>query len=225
MQIGIGLGIGLGGDIAAETRATHPSTGYLGQDDFTDDIALMSLFSLTPVVGSWLRHSLSTGTAMITESADALRGPGSGSQAVLATIAHAELGDGVFVELDMLVKSNNSNLTSNAVARVASDSLTFLAAGYNGVSWRIIRYVSDVATVLASYDFEESIGSYPSMRFEVLPGEQRLYRNGELILLTNEEDASLGSFGDGFGLRLGSINRSWTDDSGAQLRGIRVGVV
>ena len=71
----------------------------------------------------------------------------------------------------------------------------------------------------------ESKGALLSMRFEVFTAEQRLYRNGELILTTNEEDANLGALGNGLGLRLGSIATGWTSETGAPLRAIRVGAI
>lgn len=227
MSIAIGLGVGLGPGMVVQ-NASVPL--YSGQDDFTDDIAGTLLTDLTATLGSWSRHPLSTGEATITSGADALQGPSAASQAIVATIAQEQLGQeqlgqGVFVELDMIVKSNSSSLTSNAVARASSDSLTFLAAGYNGVSWRIIKYINDTPTVLATYSLAESKGALLSMRFEVFTAEQRLYRNGELILTTYEEDANLGALGNGLGLRLGSIATGWTSETGAPLRAIRVGAI
>jgi hypothetical protein len=212
MQIAMGLGLGMGMEM--QTTALPL---YSGQDDFTDDIAGTLLSDLIATMGSWSRHPLSTGEATITTGADALQGPSAASRAVVATIAQEQLGRGVFVELDMMVKSNNSSLTSNAVARVAGDSLTFLAAGYNGVSWRIIKYINDTPTVLATYSLAEAKAALLSMRFEVSQGEQRLYRNGELLLTT----ANLGSLGNGLGLRLGSISTGWTSETGAPIRAIR----
>ncbi|WP_395543692.1 GDSL-type esterase/lipase family protein [Neotabrizicola sp. sgz301269] len=193
-----------------------------GQQAFTGTSGAL-LTDLTPALGAWSRHSLSTGQASIASTGDALRGPGTTSQFIVGTIDDEVLATKVFVEMDVLIRSNSAQLTSYAVARCAADSLTFLAAGYNGSAWRILKYVAGATTVLGTYSLTEAIGATPVLRFEVEAGAQRLYRNGVLLLTTTEPDSGLGILGNGLGLRLGAGSTAWTSTTGAQVTAIRVG--
>lgn len=200
-----------------------PARTIIGQDTFTGKAAGTLVEALVPTSGAWVRHANSTGNAAITSDSVALRGPGTTSQFCVATLANQALGAGVFVELDFKVLTNNAQLTSYAVARASAADLTFLAAGYNGSAWRILKYVAGTATVLGTYTFTETVGATPIMRFEVETGVQRLYRNDALVLTTNEVDANLGSLGSGLGLRIGAGTTAWTSANGAPFTGIRVG--
>lgn len=200
-----------------------PGRVVTGEAVFAGQVAGTLLADVPPVSGVWARHALSTGQAAITADGTALRGPGSTSQFIVATLDDEPLGTGVFVEMDFLIRSNSAQLTTYAVARASASSLTFLAAGYNGSAWRILKYVNGAVTVLGSFAQTEPIGSTPQMRFEVGPGEQRIYRNDVLVLTVNEPDTGLGSPGDGLGLRLGAGSQAWTSSNGGQLTGVRVG--
>ena len=200
-----------------------PLRTVTGQDTFTGKAAGTLVEALTPTLGSWTKHASSTGAAAITTDSVALRGPATTSQFCVATLGNQALGAGVFVELDFKVLTNNAQLTSYAVARASSADLTFLAAGYNGSAWRILKYVAGTATVLGTYSLIETAGAIPTMRFEVESGLQRLYRNDVLVLTTTEVDANLGTLGTGLGLRIGAGSTAWTSANGAPFTGIRVG--
>jgi lysophospholipase L1-like esterase len=200
-----------------------PARTVTGQDTFTGKVAGALVEALVPTLGTWVRHASSTGNAAITSDGVALRGPGTTSQFCVATLANQALGAGVFVELDYKVLTNNAQLTSYGVARASTADLTFLAAGYNGSAWRILKYVAGTATVLGTYAFTETVGALPTMRFEVETGIQRLYRNDVLVLTTTEPDSGLGTTGTGLGLRIGAGTTAWTSANGAPFTGIRVG--
>jgi lysophospholipase L1-like esterase len=200
-----------------------PGRVVTGDVVFAGQVAGTLLADVPAVSGVWARHVLSTGQAAITADGTALRGPGSTSQFIVATLDDEPLETGVFVEMDFLIRSNSAQLTTYAVARASASSLTFLAAGYNGSAWRILKYVNGAVTVLGSYAQTEAIGSTPQMRFEVGPGEQRIYRNDVLVLTANEPDTGLGALGEGLGLRLGAGSTAWTSTNGGQLTGVRVG--
>lgn len=196
-----------------------------GEDSFVGQTPSVVLTDLPADLGAWARHSLSTGNAVTTTDGNAVRGPSSNSQFMVATIDAQPLADGVFVELDFLIRSNSAQLTTYAVARASTSQLTFIAAGYNGSAWRILKYVAGAVTVLGSYALTESIGATPVMRFEVQTGVQRLYRNDVLVLTTNEPDSGLGAFGTGLGVRMGAGSASWTSATGGQITGLRVGTL
>ncbi|MCF8486658.1 MAG: hypothetical protein K9G71_15740 [Rhodobacteraceae bacterium] len=196
-----------------------------GEDSFVGQTPSVVLTDLPADLGAWVRHSLSTGNAVTTTDGNSVRGPSSNSQFMVATIDAQPLADGVFVELDFLIRSNSAQLTTYAVARASTSQLTFIAAGYNGSAWRILKYVAGAVTVLGSYALTESIGATPVMRFEVQTGVQRLYRNDVLVLTTNEPDSGLGAFGTGLGVRMGAGSASWTSATGGQITGLRVGTL
>jgi len=207
----------------AVSDAATPVRTITGQDSFIGETPVTLVENLVPDLGTWAKHALSTGAAAITSDGNALRGPGSTSQFCVATLDNQALGSGVFVELDFVVRSNNAQLTSYAVARAASDSLTFLAAGYNGSAWRILKYVAGSVSVVGTYSLAEAVGATPTMRFEVESGVQRLYRNDVLVLTTNVLDADLGTPGTGLGIRIGAGTTAWSSSNGAPFTGIRVG--
>jgi lysophospholipase L1-like esterase len=195
-----------------------------GADDFTGDPGTTLLTALTADVGTWVKHPLSTGDAATINGGGALRGPSSTSKFHVAIIDDEPLGaDGVYVELDYVIRSNSAQLTAYAVARCDASSLTFIAAGYNGSLWRILKYVAGAATVLGSYSLVETIGATPVIRLEVENGAQRLYRDDVLLVSTAEPDAGMGSLGEGLGLRIGAGTTSWTSTTGPQVTAIRVG--
>jgi lysophospholipase L1-like esterase len=196
-----------------------------GQDSFIGQTPSTVLTDLPADLGTWMRHSLSTGNAATTTDGNAVRGPSSTSQFMVATINDQPLGAGVFVEMDFLIRSNSAQLTTYAVARATSSELTFLAAGYNGSAWRILKYVAGAVTVVGTYSLTEAIGATPLMRFEVQSGVQRLYRNDVLVLTTTEADAGLGSLGNGLGVRLGAGSTAWSSSTGGQITGLRVGTL
>lgn len=88
----------------------------------------------------------------------------------MATLQNESLGAWVFVEMDVTVRPNSAHLTSYAVTRTDPATLTFLAAGYNGSAWRVLKYINGTATVVGSYALIEAIGTTPVMRFEVESG-------------------------------------------------------
>lgn len=201
-----------------------PGPVVTGEAVFAGQVAGTLLADVPPVSGAWVRHTLSTGQGAITADGTALRGPGSTSQFIVATLDDEPLGaTGVFVEMDVLVRSNSAQLTTYAVARASTTSLTFLAAGYNGSAWRVLKYVNGAVTVLGSFAQTEAIGATPRMRFEVGLGEQRIYRNDVLVLTTNEPDSGLGTLGEGLGLRLGAGSTAWTSTNGGQVTALKVG--
>lgn len=174
--------------------------------------------------GAWVRHPGSTGEATLRADGQSLRGQAATSRAALATLASEALtAAGVFVELDYLIRSNNTQLTTYAAARVNPDEVTLIAAGYNGAAWRVLKYVAGTATVLGTFNQVEPVGSAPRLRLEVQSGVQRLYVNEALVLTTYEPDSGLGALGEGLGLRIGSGTTSFTDTVGPQLTAIRVG--
>ncbi|MFN7224037.1 MAG: GDSL-type esterase/lipase family protein [Paracoccaceae bacterium] len=200
-----------------------PGGAITGQDTFAGEVPGTLIADLSADLGVWARHAQSTGQAAITSDGTALRGPGSTSQFLVATIDDEPIAMGVFVEMDFRIRSNSSQLVSYAVARASAASLTYLAAGYNGSAWRILKYVNGAATVLGSYALTEAIGATPVMRFEVEVGLQRLYRNDVLVLTTTAADADLGALGEGLGLRLGAGSTAWSSTNGGQITAIRVG--
>ncbi len=202
---------------------TAPARTVTGSDGFAGQGAGTLIEALAADQGTWARHPLSTGQAAIDAGGAALRGPGTTNQFCVATLDAEPLGLGVFVELDVLVRTNNAQLTTYAVARASATTLTFLAAGYNGAAWRILKYVNGTPTVLGSAALVESVGATPTMRFEVEAGVQRLYRNEVLLVTTTEPDAGLGLTGEGLGLRIGAGTTAWTSANGAPLTAIRVG--
>ncbi len=195
-----------------------------GSDDFTADAGATVLSALTADVGAWTMHPSNSGDAATINGGGALRGPTSRNQFCIGLVDAAPvLPAGVFVEMDVHIRTNNAQLTSYAVARCSTTSLTFLAAGYNGSAWRILKYVAGAVTVVDSYPLVESAGATPMMRFEATGGEQRLYRNGELVLTTTIADSALGTPGEGLGLRMGAGNTGWSSTTGAQVTAIRTG--
>lgn len=209
----------------AVTDGTTPLRTVTGEAVFAGQAASTLIADVVPVSGTLLRHPLSTGQASISADGAGLRGPGSTNQFCIATLDEQPLGSGVFVELDFLVRSNSAQLTTYAVARANAASLTFLAAGYNGSAWRILKYVNGAATVLGSHSQTETVGATPVMRFEVAEAVQRLYRNDILVLTTTEPDSGLGTPGEGIGLRIGAGTTAWTSANGGQVTAMRVGRV
>lgn len=194
-----------------------------GADSFVSDTAGTALSALSADTGAWVMHPSNTGDAVVA-TGGALRGPSTTSKFCIGLLdAEALTAAGVFVEMDFLIRSNNAQLTSYAVARCATASLTFLAAGYNGSAWRILKYVAGTATVLGSYSLTETAGTTPLMRLEVRPGEQRLYRNGTLLVTTTAADADLGTPGEGLGIRIASGSTAWSGTTGPQVTAVRVG--
>ena len=208
----------------AVTDVSTPQRAVTGEVVFAGQVPGTLIADVPPLSGAWARHTLSTGEAAITSDGTALRGPGSTSQFVVATLDDEAIGStGVFVELSFLIRSNSAQLTTYAVARASATSLTFLAAGYNGSAWRVLKYVNGAVTVLGSYALAEAIGATPVMRFEVAPGIQRIYRNDVLVLTTTEPDTGLGTPGDGLGIRVGAGSLAWTSSNGGQITAMKVG--
>lgn len=205
--------------VAEGSPALAGSVSFAGQTPNT----LMT--NTTPSEGTWTRHPLSTGNGAVTPSGAALMGPSSTSQFDIGTLAELPISGGVFVELDFLIRSNSAQLTTYAVARVSGSSLTFIAAGYNGSAWRVLKYTDGSISVVGTYSKVEAIGSTPQMRFEVEVGEQRIYLDGVLVLTTNIPDVDLGAVGDGVGLRVGAGSAAWSSTKGGQVTALRVGAL
>lgn len=221
------------GSSSATSAAVGPITAasgrvVTGEIIFAGQAAGTRFQDITPVSGTPVRHpgSSATGQLIITTDGTALRSSPSTSSNTVATLDEETLGAGVFAEMDLLVRSNSNQLTTYVIARVHPTDLTFIAGGYNGANYRILRYVNGTPTVVATgLAIVETAGATPVVRLEVEAGAQRLYRDDVLVASATIQDGDLGTPGpgDGLGLRMGSGSASMTDTTGSHVTALRVG--
>ncbi len=189
----------------------------------TDDTPLTAT---APTLGLWTQNGYSTGSAAV--AGNAIRGPVTQSQLAVAHLASAALGNGVFAQAALLVKSNTAALMSAGVV-VRSDpaAQSYLAAFYNGTNIRLFKAIAGTLTQIGStYTVVLAVGSAHTLRLEATAGGQSVYLDGALIITGAEAEANLAALGTGLGIRLQTgLATVYTSTTGPVFTGVSVGTL
>lgn len=182
-------------DVDVGQTTTGKTEAYGGITDST------ALTATSPVLGAWVDNTAQTSAAIIGQNA--AQGATGGGLAISHLDSEA-LGNGVFCELDVFIRSNNANSVA-CIVRGASAANTNIMAIYNGTNIRILKCIAGTTTQLGStHAVVLPVGSTNRIRLEAATGAQRAYLNGTQIITATEADAGMAGLGTNMGVRLQS---------------------
>lgn len=190
-------------DVDVNQTTTGKTEAYGGITDGT------ALTATSPVLGAWVDNTAQTGAAVI--SKDQAQGTVAGALSLCHLDSEA-LGNGVFCEMDLFIRTNNGN-SAAVIVRGATAANTNIMVIYNGTNIRILKCIAGTTTQLGStHAVVLPVGSTNRIRLEAATGAQRAYLNGTQIITATEADAGMAGLGTNMGLRLQS--GSWANTIG-----------